>query len=240
MKTNYDTIAFKNKSDIQISKRNAYHQAGHAAAIYIGNKQKNLPAVHFQLVTQSQRQESIMYARFLSKYELKLEGGRLLEDLPCCLQTATRRLTPAEYRQCQCAVEADVTNLLAGYLAEAKHVALDDGEIFNANLVYLGALKYYGGSADLELIHEYMACLIPENNAERRQKLAELFLAAYSFINDPSNWLSIATVAEAICAEPQAIFTCEELIGLLDTPNPGYTKKPAYAANTNMYEQAIS
>lgn len=189
--------------------------------------------MHFQLVSQPQREKSLIYARNSSKYTLKLEGGRLLEDLPCCLEMATRRLTPTERQQCHCAIEADISNLLAGYLAEAKHVALNDGEVFNANLVYLGALKYYGGGADLDLINEYMACLIPINKVERQQKLAELFLAAYSFINNPSNWLSISRVAEAIYTKPQTIFTCEELIAVLDSPMTVITKGSINASFKN-------
>jgi hypothetical protein len=76
-------------------------------------------------------------------------------------------------------------------LAEAKYVALRDGEAFNANLVNLGALHFYGGSPDIEVINEYMECFIPQR-AERGQKLAELFLAAFSFVNKRSNWLAIS------------------------------------------------
>jgi hypothetical protein len=41
---------------IAIGTRNAYHQAGHAAAIYLGNKQKQLPVVFFQIVVTPHKQ----------------------------------------------------------------------------------------------------------------------------------------------------------------------------------------
>jgi hypothetical protein len=220
MKLDYTTATPAKNTHVCIGKRTAYHQAGHVAAIYLGNKQKNLPAVHFQLAVKPYQQEAGFtgrYARIPSKCAVKLEGGRLLPDLPCSYEMATRRLSPTECQQCQCAFEADVINLLAGSLAEAKYVALRDDEVFNANLVYLGALKFYGGSRDLAIVNEYMDCLFQDNKTERKQKLAELFLAAYGFINDRANWLAITRLAEAIHNNPHDVFTCEELIGLLDS-----------------------
>ena len=220
MKFDYTVTAPPINPHIHIGKRSAYHQAGHVAAIYLGNQQKNLPAVHFQLAVKPYKQETGCtgrYARISNKCAVRLEGGRLLPDLPCSYEMATRHLTLAERQQCQCAFEADVINLLAGSLAEAKYVALRDGEVFNANLVYLGALKFYSGSGDLAIVNEYMNCLFQDNKAERKQKLTELFLAAYSFVNDRANWLAITRLAEAIHGNLHDVFTCDELIGLLES-----------------------
>ncbi len=242
MNTDYNSTPIRKNPSTRPGKRNAYHQAGHVAAIYIGNKQKNLPAVHFQLVVKSFCWESAFagrFARIPSKDTVKLEGGRLLPDLPGSFEVATRRLSLSERRSCQSAFEADIINLLAGPLAEAKYVALRDGEVFNANLVYLGALKFYGGSMDLELINEYIECLIPDNLTERQQKLAELFLAAYSFINDNSNWIAIKRLAETVYQSAQDIFTCEELISLLETTisvDPGVLVN---LSSHNLYELAV-
>lgn len=117
--------------------------------------------------------------------------------------------------------------MLAGPLAEAKYVALRDDEVFNANLVYLGALKFYGGSSDLALISQYMECLIPDKE-EREQKLAELFLAAFSFINKKPNWNAISTLANYICDKPEIIIPCEDMIALLDSHS--FVKKVHYFA----------
>lgn len=214
---------------IQVGRRNAYHQAGHAAAIYLGNKQKNLPAVHFQISIKPHERDGRLSGRTLRlpcKYAAKVEGGRLLQSLPLSFADATRHLSPAEQSLCRSAIEADITNLLAGPLAEAKHVALRDDEVFNANLVYLGALQFYGGKVELEIINELMDCYLSDK-AERKQKLAELFLAAYSFINDPKSWKAITVVAEMVCSAPQDIFSCEELISLLTSAYTANMHKPA-------------
>ncbi len=221
MKLDYSTTTALKKPTGHIGRRNAYHQAGRVAAIYLGSKQKGLPAVHFQIVIKPAEQG----ARFddqpcpiSHKYRAKLEGGRLIPDLPHAYQSATQLLSPTEQHQCQRAFEADVVNLLAASLAEAKYVALRDDEVFNANLVYLGALKFYGGQLDLLTVDEYMDCLYPANKTERDQKLAELFLAAYSFVNEPANWQAITTLADTLYRLHQEVVTCEELIALLERP----------------------
>lgn len=210
---------------IHVDRRNAYHQAGHATAIYLGNQQKQLPAVHFQISIKAYARESRFLGRtrhLPSKYAAKVEGGRLLQNLPLSFADATRHLSATEQHLCHLAIEADITNLLVGPLAEAKHVALRDGEVFNANLVCLEALQFYGGKANLDIINEYMACLLPEKT-ERKLKLAELFLAAYSFINQRPNWNAITTLAEFILdankAGSKSVIPCEEVISLLGTIN---------------------
>jgi hypothetical protein len=220
MKLAENSILSPKKPSPLVGKRNAYHMAGHIAAIHIGNSQKGLIAVHFKIAIQSCEKENGSkgrFARIPKKFAYKLEGGRLLPDLSfSSFQDVTRRLSATQKLQCQCAIEADVINLLAGSLAEAKYVAQRDGEVFNANLVYLGALKYYGGSQDMEIINEYMECMYEENKIESKKKMAELFLAAYSFVNEQSNWLAITRLAEAIHCNSEDTFTCEELIALLD------------------------
>jgi hypothetical protein len=215
---------------IHVGRRNAYHQAGYAAAIYLGNQHKQLPAVHFQISIKPCDRDSRFSGRILripDKYAAKVEGGRLLQSLPQSFTEATRHLSPTEQQLCRSAIEADITNLLAGPLAEAKHVALRDGEVFNANLVYLGALQFYGGKPELETINELMACYLPDE-AERKQKLAELFLVAYSFVNEPANWRAITALAEAVCAAPKDTFTCEEIMALLTAATTASLQKTAF------------
>lgn len=237
MKSDYNVPTVQKYSTKRIGKRNAYHQVGRVAAIYIGNKQKNLPSVHFKIVIKSSGKGSEFNGRSLRishKYCAKLEGGRLVSHLPYTFQCATRLLSPIEQEQCRTAFEADVINILAGFLAEAKYVALRDGEIFNANLVYLGALKFYGDQFNLLTVDEYMDCLYPDNKTERNQKLAELFLAAYSFVNQPANWQAITTLAETLCRSPQDVFSCEELIALLE---PSYTNQLVGQTAIHMVKQ---
>ncbi|WP_411725712.1 hypothetical protein [Methyloglobulus sp.] len=213
------SINAQQDTGIRIDKRIAYHLAGHVAAIYLGNKQKQLPAVHFQIIIRLQEgngQQSDRFARTHGKYSAKIEGGRLIQSLPLSFAEATQYFSWPQQEECLCAFEADVINMLAGSLAEAKYLARCDGEDFNPHLVNLGALHFYGGSSDLEVITEYMECFML-HKAERNQKLAELFLAAFSFVNNPSNWYAISALAEFILDEPRDIIHCEEIISLLES-----------------------
>ncbi len=219
MKCDHNMSSAQKSSLFRIGKRNAYHQAGHATAIAIGNKLKKLPDVYFQIAITALKKETDFREGLSSipaKCAAQIEGGRLIPHLPDCYRLATRRLTSQEQQQCLAAFEADVVNLLVGSLAEAKYVALRDDEVFNANLVYLGALKFYGGNRDLGVIDDYMVCLYPNNKTEREQKLGELFLAAYGFINNRLNWQQITALAEILFNSPKELFTCEEIVELLD------------------------
>lgn len=206
----------------QIDKRTAYHQAVHAVAICLGNRQKQLPDVHFQIVFKPQARNGQQLGRSprnLYQYRPTLEGGCLVQSLPHSFADATQALSPLDQGQCRRAFEADVANLLAGSLAEAKYVALRDGKPFNATLVYLGALQFYGGKAAMDTITEYLECLVPDQ-AGRMQKLAGLFLEAYSFINQPSNWGAITALAECIVGmqtdEAHSPIDCEEVAAFLE------------------------
>jgi hypothetical protein len=205
-----------------IDKRTAYHQAGHAVAICLGNRQKQLPDVHFQIVIKPQAHNGQPLGRAFHNqghYTAALEGGCLVQSLPYSFVEATQALSSPDREHCLCAFEADVANLLAGSLAEAKYVALRDGKPFNATLVYIGALQFYGGKAAMDTIDEYMGCLVPDQ-AGRKQKLAGLFLAAYGFINQPANWGAITALAEYISDTPiveiQSPIDCEEVAAFLD------------------------
>ena len=219
MKHSYTAMNTPPDTRIEIDKRIAYHQAGHAAAIYLGNKQKQLPAVHFQIIIKPQEwdgQQSDRFTRKHGKYTAKVEGGRLIQSLPMSFSEATQYLSWFQQAEYRCAFEADVINLLSGSLAEAKYVASRDGEAFNANLINLRALRFYGGSSDIELVNEYMECFMP-NKTERKQKLAELFLVAFNFVNETSNWRYITALAEFIRDQPKGIIHCEEMISLLES-----------------------
>lgn len=207
---------------IRMSKRNAYHQAGHAAAIYLGNKHAQLPALHFQIVIKPYEQDRRQIDRFAgiycnySKHSVKVEGGRLIQSLPLLLAESSRNLSSTKENPYGKAFEADVINLLAGSVAEAKYVASRDNEVFNAKLINLNALHFYGGSSDLKVISEYMEWFLP-NEIDRDQKLDKLFSAAFSFVNKQSNWRAISALAESILVEPNDIISCEKIISLLDS-----------------------
>ena len=200
-------------------KRNAYHQAGHAAAIYLGNKQKKLPAVHFQIIIRPQEndaQHSDPFVPLQDTCAAKVEGGRLIQSLPLSYAELTHGFSWSQQEEFRCALEADVINILAGSLAEAKYVAIRDDEVFNANLINIDALHFYHGKQDVDTIFEYMECLLPDKT-DRDRQLEALFLAAYHFVNNRTNWLAITALAEFIWEKPNGIIHCEEVIALLDS-----------------------
>ncbi|MEC4748038.1 hypothetical protein [Methylomicrobium sp. Wu6] len=204
-----------------LRKQTAIHEAGHAAAIYLGNKQKQLPPVFFQIIikdmmhdTQWPRQTRHSISHAMACFA-KVEGGRLIHTLPSSLTEATRRFSPLERQAYQSAFEADIVNFLAGPLAEAKYIALCDNEIFNPRLVNLDALHFYGGVADVALAKEYLDCLIV-GPQEKERLIAELFMAAYRFISQRSHWRAITALAEFILSSGKKVIECEEIIRVLE------------------------
>ena len=145
----------------------------------------------------------------------KVDGGRLIHTLPSSFEEAVCDFSSAQKQAYQSAFEADIINLLVGPLAEANYVALRDNEPINPHLVNLDALHNYGGSSDLETINEYLDCFIA-TSTHREEKLSELFLAAFDFINNRSNWFAIMALADYISADSKKIIDCEEIIAVLD------------------------
>lgn len=191
----------------QSRKCTAYHESGHAAAIYLNNKVRGMPPVFFNLYfkdAEVKTDNRIMdYDAAYSDYIGRVEGGRLIQSLPASFaslesqsaeNTKTHLTDIGDYRV---AFDLDIINLLAGPLAEAKFVAVNDGELFNHRLVNLPALNNYGGRFDLLLIDEYLDCF-SRSEQERSKKLNELFLIAFHFVNDYSNWRAISKLAEYI------------------------------------------
>jgi len=203
-----------------LKKQTAIHEAGHAAAIYLGNKQKQLPPVFFQILIQDTPHESFWPCRAGTPSAAmtcfaKVEGGRLIHTLPSSLPEATRRFSPLERQAYQSAFEADIVNFLAGPLAEAKYVASCDDEIFNPRLVNLDALHFYGGTADVALAKEYLDCLSAEPR-EKERLIAELFMSAYQFISQRSHWRAITALADFILSSGNNVIACEDIIRVLD------------------------
>ncbi|WP_394751931.1 hypothetical protein [Crenothrix sp.] len=188
------------------NRETAIHEAGHATAIYLGNKQRQLPDIVFQIVI---NRKSVPYSTSLlrrSHHEwiAKIEGGRLIHALP-----SFKHFTAAQKYDYRDAFEADIVNLLVGPLAEAKYVALRDDEPISPRLIPPQALHHYGGTSDLELVREYLECFITDE-AERADKIAELFLMAFNFINNPVNWAAIVALADYILRVDKDRIDCEE------------------------------
>jgi hypothetical protein len=203
----------------------AFHEAGHATAIYLNNKAKNLPPVFFQIMFKDLRSEKdydvTVYQATQGDCIAKVEGGRLFESLPPSMEGLMSKLTAHNDTMVQLvedymtAFETDIINLLIGPLAEAKYVAHTDNESFNQRLIPLKALKNYGGSSDLALANEYLqsfsAC-----KYYQAEKLDELFKSAFKFINDNSNWKAVTKLANYILRSNKNIISCEEVALVLE------------------------
>jgi hypothetical protein len=189
-----------------------------------------LPDVPFQIAIKPQepaKQHADRYAGLYSKYTAKVEGGRLIQQLPSSYAEATHALSRFHDARYRCAYEPDVINLLAGPLAEAFFTWC---EPFNANLVNLNALHFYGGGPDNELVNDYLGCFILDDT-ERKQKLQELFLAAFNFVNDRPTWLKITGLADFIQYQPIGTIPYGELApilgeGMTETPKRQFAAEP--------------
>lgn len=206
----------------ELNRKIAIHEAGHAAAIYLGNKQKKLPPVYFQIfINKLNRgfQSTECFCRggySCTQCFTKIEGGRLIHTLPFSVEATICDYSAIQKEAYLFAFEADIINLLVGPLAEANYVALRDNEPINPQLVTINALHYYGGAADLETINEYLDCL-SSDRIYRENKLSELFLVAFAFIKNKSNWFAIMTLAEYMLSGSKNKLECEDIMGVLDS-----------------------
>ena len=222
MKRNYQTDTSYAINDKDLIRQIAFHEAGHATAIYLYNKQKQLPPVFFQITIKALDRftDSSLNTCCLAydHYAAVVEGGRLIHSLPVALIESTHYFSVAEQDAYQSAFEADMINLLIGPLAEAKHVALRDDEQFNARLINIGALHNYGGTSDLEKVYEYLDTFIAARS-RHEEKLAELFNQAFQFISSPVHWKAIERLAAYILSHKENVISCEEAIAVLDGCN---------------------
>lgn len=201
----------------ELSRKIAIHEAGHAAAIYLGNKQKQLPPVFFQIYINDLNSDiqSPGCIHQDTHWFAKVEDGRLIHTLPSSFDEATRDFSEVQKQAYKKAFEADIINFLVGPLSEAYYVAMRDNELINPRLVNINALHNYGGASDLMIATEYIECYATCEK-QREKKISELFLAAFNFISIRSNWLAIMALADYLLANSKHIIECEEIITLLD------------------------
>jgi hypothetical protein len=185
---------------VSIRKRTAYHLSGQAIAIYQRNKQKKLPPVYFQIEIPPTGEGNAL-----------IEGGALIQNPLLLLSEVTHYFSKNQLVLYRNVIEADIINLLAGFIAEAKYLALYDDHMFTGNHINVDTLHYYGKRSDLTKINEYMNNYIVDED-KRNQKLQELVGVAIDFVNDHSNWRSIHKLAEYIYHENKSTVTCEEII----------------------------
>lgn len=210
---------------IEHQQRIAFHEAGHAAGIHLNNKARQLPPVFFKIIFKEMNQvtaaDVMAYQSTHDDCIARVEGGRLIELLPPSVDGLASELTEHNDAMAQLvkdyriAFEADIINLLIGPLAEAKHIATIDDELFNHKLVNLKALKNYGGSSDFALANEYLQSFSADKQ-QREEKLDELFNIAFNFISIDANWAAISKLADYILGSKKNIIDCEEIASILE------------------------
>lgn len=204
MQRNYLSDYSDTSSIHELTRQTAFHEAGHAASIYLGNKQKRLPAVFFQIEIKKANKTAPLTSA-------KVIDGQLIQNLPIAGLDDFQSLSKVDQLNYQSAYEADVINLLVGPLAEAKYVSIRDDEPFNFNLMNTHALNYYGGSSDVKKAYHYLEYFIPSEN-QREIKMVELFFQAFQFIENQHNWKYILNLAHYILESEKDIISCEEAI----------------------------
>jgi len=193
----------------ELNWRTAFHEAGHAAAIHLGNRQKQLPPVFFEIHV---KRPVNAYDDFFAK----VVDGNLIQNLPIAVVESFNDLSDDNQQHaCQRAYEADVVNLLVGPLAEAKYVSIRDDEVFNINLISFNALHNYGGCSDLEKALSYLDHFIA-SKSQREEKMQELLLQAFRLIDNRRHWKCILNLAHYILDSQQEIISCDEAIGIFD------------------------
>jgi hypothetical protein len=193
----------------------AFHEAGHAAAIYLNNRIRNLPPVFFKIMFKGLNGDMDFHVTiFKAKFDdciAKVEGGRLIESLPLSVEEFLHNTQNTQLQDYQAAFESDIINLLIGPLAEAKFIFNGDDKLFNHQVVNLNALQNYGGSSDLALAREYLESF-SVNKQQQDEKLDELFTLAFNFVNDNANWKAISKLANHILESNKNIINWEEVV----------------------------
>jgi len=208
MERHYHSAGAASIHPSELNWRTAFHEAGHAAAIHIRNRQKRLPPVFFEIQVKRPKGDE-------TTFSAKVVDGNLIQNLPIAVVESFSTFSTAHQHSCQRAYEADVVNLLVGPLAEAKYVAIRDDEAFNRQLINLDALQNYGGHSDLEKAKHYLECFIAAKDT-REEKLQELLFEAFRFIDQPRHWKCILNLAHYILESEQEVISCDEAINLFD------------------------
>jgi len=204
------------------SQKIAYHEAGHATAIYLNNNLKNLPPVFFQILLENIGSDLIEdRGPNQPACVAKVDGGRLVLLLPLAVDDLNGQ-------SCRCAAkkvskytddyllafEADIVNLLIGPLTEAKYCCQRDNEPFNQQGLAVQDLKHYGGADDLALVNEYLQSY-SSNKQKQNEILMRLFGQAFNFVNTHANWKAITDLADYILASNRHVIGYQEITEVL-------------------------
>lgn len=224
--------------------RAAFHAAGYAAGIYLNTKNRHLPPAFFRIIFKDiggvTEADAALHQTTLDDRIAQVEGGRLIQSLPHYIDSLLPELTEHASESDYMAVfETDIINLLIGPLAEAKHIADIDDELFNHQLVNLKALNNYGGISNLVLVNEYLQIL--SGDKQKDQKLSDLFTRAFDFVSNDANWSAITQLAHYILAVNHKNNICyEEIVVSLDQSITHFKDRRAVARHRhNAWFKAI-
>ena len=219
MEREYGTHTFESIKHQALMEQRAFHEAGHVTALYRCKKHNNFPDSFFpddiKLLCSNKRLSTNLFQYKHGKIALPISGERNIIPPPVSL-IETRKLKPLfDKNTYQPAYKANIINLLAGPLAEAKHISLRDDESFNAHLIHVNALNFYSGAFDLENAYVHLDNFInvPEMSHE---VMSELFNRAFAFIDAPVNWKAIASLAGYILKNNKKTISCAKAFAVLD------------------------
>lgn len=216
MQRNYQANDFVTINSQELNKRIAYHEAGHATAIYLYNKQKRLPPIYFQITLKNHSNTPEIPALLShDNVAAKVEGGYLIPNPALTVIDSENYLSSSEKADYYTALEADMVNLLAGAVAEANYVSLSDDEIINAHLLSIQALSNYGSQSDLSKIAEYLQCF-SDNPSQQQQKLRLLLTETFAFMTSRNIWKAVTVVANFILTSNKQSISCEEVFAVID------------------------
>ena len=193
-KDNQSEVFFSDRN-YQAIRQNAFHQAGHVAAIFFNNRHFGLPPIHFQIVIQS-RTGCFDISSGNTNRHIQIIGGRIIDPLSISIKECSHHLSLADRSDFLKALEADIINSLAGPIAEARYVSIRDNEPLNPQMLNFSSLAFYNGSHCNEIINDYLQCI--DEGDQRELKKTALFQTAYQFVSSRSNWNSISGLAEHI------------------------------------------
>lgn len=219
MKRNYAVDDFKLENFQELSKQIAYHEAGHATAIYLYNKQQQLPPVFFEIQIKNHVNIKQLIAdnKGFSKAHIaaEIKGGCLIENLALNLSVNKNEIADNEKAEYFHALDADVINLLAGPLAEKNYVIQRDNEVISAELLNIQTLSQEGNYSDMKKINHYLN-FFSDCPLERQQKLSQLLKQSFHFITHPQTWKAVDAVARHILESQNQWIHCEEVFKIID------------------------
>ncbi len=191
-----------------LHRQTIFHEAAHVAAIYLGNKQKHLPPVFFEIRIKRPKYNN-------GEFAAEVVDGQLIQNLSVVPLDNRYDLSNAEKQNCICAYEADAMNLLVGSLAKAKYIAECNNEVLNQNLIRNNILNHLEPSSDTEKAWGYLENFIT-SQPSRKLKMQEIFNQALQFINYYPHWKGITKLVDYIFSCEKKTISCEESMRIFD------------------------